>query len=159
MQVFTHAVPFSNRSSVTAMLAIMSGERLPRPTHPTFTEDLWILMQRCWHQDPTLRPQILEVVQILTLPFRKRLVSHTLGKDERIRLIATIFSDDDQVKVVRPASGDDTQTFIDVIDEASPCTISYSKDTLIDIQTFMFCPLGVGETFAGAPQKVPTLFI
>ena len=101
-------------------------------------------MQRCWHQDPTSRLQILEVVQILTLPFRKRLVSHTLGEDERIRLIATIFSDDDQVKVVRPASGDDTQTFIDVIDEARPCTISYSKDTLIDIQTSMFCQLGVG---------------
>ena len=126
------------------MLAIMSGERLPRPTHPTFTEDLWILMQRCWHQDPTSRPQILEGVQILTRPFRKRLVSHTIGKDERIRLIATIFSDDDQVEVVSPASGDDTQTFIDVIDEASPCTISYLMDTLIDIQTFTFCQSDVG---------------
>ena len=144
MQVFTHAVPFSDRSSVTAMLAIMSGERLPRPTHPAFTEDLWTLMQRCWHQDPTSRPQFLEVVQILTLPFRKRLVSHTLGKDERIHLIATIFSDDDQVKVVRPASEDDTQIFIDAIDEVSPCVISYSMDRLVDIQTFMFCQSDVG---------------
>ena len=137
-------VPFSDRRSAMAGLSIMNGERLPRPTHPTFTEDLWALMQRCWCQDPTSRPQFLEVVQILTLPFRKRLVSHTLGKDERIRLIAMIFSDDDQVKVVRPASEDDTQTFIDVIDEASPCTISCSMDRLIDIQAFTSCQLGAG---------------
>ena len=144
IQVFTHAVPFSGRSSAAAIFAIMRGERPPRPTHPTFTEDLWAVMQRCWHQNPVSRPQFSEVVQILTLPFRKHLVSHTLGKDERIHLIATIFSDDDQVKVVRPASEDDTQIFIDVIDEVSPCVISYSMDRLVDIQTFTFCQLGVG---------------
>ena len=110
-----------------AMLSIMNGKRPSRPTHPTFTVDLWTLVQRCWHQDPTSRPQILEVLKVLTLPLRKRLISHTIGTDERIRLIATIFSDDDQARVVGPASGDDAQTLIDVIDEVSPCTISYLK--------------------------------
>ena len=92
-------------------------------------------MQRCWHQDPTSRPQVLEVVQIITLPFRERLVGHTLGADERIRLITTIFSDDDQAKVVRPPSGGDTQTFIDVIYEASPGTISYSGGGFTDFDS------------------------
>ena len=132
IQVFTHAVPFGKTPSVTAMLSIMSGKRPSRPTHPTLTEDLWTLVQRCWHQDPASRPQILEVSKLLTLPLRKRLISHTAGRDERIRLIATIFSDDDQVKVVGPASGDDAQTLINVIDEVSPCTIPYLDDRLID---------------------------
>lgn len=117
------------------MLVIMKGERLPRPTYPTFTEDLWSLTQRCWHHDPTLRPQISKVLQVLTLPSRKRLVSNTLGTDERIRLITTIFSDDNQVKVVRPASRDDTQTFIDVIYEVSPCTILYLKGRFVDFDS------------------------
>ena len=160
IQAFTHAVPFYTTSSVTAMLAIMNGKRPPRPTHPTFTEDLWTLMQRCWHQDPTSRPQISEVVQILTLPFRKRLTSRTLAADERIGLLATIFSDDDQVKMIRPASGNDTQTFIDVIYEVSPCTISCSKDRVIHLtRSFTFRQLDVGYPSARDPQEVSTLFI
>ena len=106
----------------------MNDKRPSRPTHPTFTEDLWTLVQRCWDQDPYSRPQILEVSKVLTLLLlRKRLINPAISTDERIRLIATISSDDDQVKVVGPASGDDAQTLIDVIDEVSPYTISYLK--------------------------------
>lgn len=65
MQVFTGTVPFSNHSSVTAVMTIIQGGRPQRPTHPTFTENLWSLMQRCWDQDPHLRPQVTEVLQIL----------------------------------------------------------------------------------------------
>jgi hypothetical protein len=67
MQVFTGAVPFSNGPSVMAMLAITQGKRPPRPTHPTFTENLWTLMQRCWDQDPHLRPEVSEVLRVLLL--------------------------------------------------------------------------------------------
>ena len=88
------------------------------------------MVQRCWHPDPTSRPQIL-VLQILILQFRERLIGYTLTADERIHLIATIFSDDDQVEVVESASGEDAQTLIDLIDEASPSTISRSKDRFI----------------------------
>ena len=42
------------------------GGRPPRPTDPTFTDSLWELMQRCWDQDPHLRPDSSEVSQILT---------------------------------------------------------------------------------------------
>ena len=47
------------------MLAIMSGKRPPRPTHPSFTGGLWILMQRCWDQNPESRPEASEVVKAL----------------------------------------------------------------------------------------------
>ena len=66
VQLFTGAVPFSDHSSMRAMLAIIQGSRPPRPTYPTFTEDLWMLMQRCWDQNPHLRPDASEVVRILT---------------------------------------------------------------------------------------------
>jgi len=65
IQVFTSAVPFGGLSTTGAILSIVQGKRPPRPTHPTFTEDLWTLTQRCWNQDPHLRPNILEVLQVL----------------------------------------------------------------------------------------------
>ena len=65
-QVFTVEVPFSNNPPAAATLAIMSGERPPRPAHPQFTSQLWILMQRCWNHDPFLRPEVSEVFKVLT---------------------------------------------------------------------------------------------
>ena len=44
----------------------MVGERPPRPAHPSCTDDLWTLIQRCWDQDPQLRPEIPEVLQTLS---------------------------------------------------------------------------------------------
>jgi anti-sigma factor ChrR (cupin superfamily) len=117
------------------MFAITQGTRPPRPTHPTFTENLWTLMRRCWDHDPHLRPEVSEVLQLLTLSVCKRLISRTLATYERILLIATIFSDDNQVKVVGHVTGDDAQTIIDVIDEVGPCTISCSKDKPIDFHS------------------------
>jgi hypothetical protein len=63
-QVFTGEVPFNNSLHVAAMLAIMSGKRPQRPTHSNFTDELWALMRRCWDQDPRLRPEILEVLNV-----------------------------------------------------------------------------------------------
>jgi len=61
-QVFTGAAPFGDRTPQKAMEAIVNGERPPRPTHSAFTDKLWILMQRCWHQDPRMRPRALELL-------------------------------------------------------------------------------------------------
>jgi len=64
-KAFTGAVPFSGKPPRAAMLAIVGGERPPRPTHPTFTNGSWILTQRCWNQEAHLRPQVSEVLQVL----------------------------------------------------------------------------------------------
>jgi hypothetical protein len=64
-QVYTGAVPFSGSPSPMAMLAIMRGERPSRPAHSVLTDQLWTLMQRCWDQDPYLRPEAVEVSQVL----------------------------------------------------------------------------------------------
>jgi len=65
-QAFTGAVPFNNNLPAAAVLAIMSGRRPSRPTRSDFTDELWTLMQHCWNQDPHLRPEVSEVLKVLT---------------------------------------------------------------------------------------------
>ena len=48
-----------------AVVSIIHGDRPPRPTHPSLTDGLWELMQRCWDRDIRKRPQILEALQAL----------------------------------------------------------------------------------------------
>ena len=43
-------------------VGIISGKRPPRPIHPSLTDDLWEITERCWDQDPQRRPEISEVV-------------------------------------------------------------------------------------------------
>ncbi|KAF9645728.1 kinase-like protein [Thelephora ganbajun] len=121
VEVFTGAAPFSDRPALKALSAIMQGERPTRPTHPTFTENLGTLMQRCWDHDPHLRPTASEVLEVLLTPADpqawKRLISHTLSTSERISLITSIFSDRDEVEVLRNLSGNDAQALINVMDE------------------------------------------
>ena len=68
IEVYTGAIPFSGSTISMAILAITQGRHPPRPTHPTFTEKLWKLMQRCWNRDPHLRPEISEALQVLLTP-------------------------------------------------------------------------------------------
>lgn len=49
----------------TVAVQISSGKRPERPEHPSLTNDLWNLNQRCWDQEPLLRPEISEVVNHL----------------------------------------------------------------------------------------------
>ena len=64
-QVFTGAVPFGNSLPAVALVAIMDGRRPSRPTHSNFTEGLWELVQRCWHQNHHLRPGVSEVLEVV----------------------------------------------------------------------------------------------
>ena len=61
-QVFTGAIPFGDKSPRAVMLAIVGGERPPRPTHPTLTEALWTTMRQCWDQEAHRRPQVLQIL-------------------------------------------------------------------------------------------------
>ena len=63
-QVLTGEIPFSNEKTNWMVLqAVLRGDRPSRPEHPSCTDNLWALTQRCWDQDPHLRPEILEVSQ------------------------------------------------------------------------------------------------
>ena len=64
IQVLTGEVPFSNdKTNRMVLQAVLRGDRPSRPIHPSCTDGLWALTQRCWDQDPGLRPEILEVSQ------------------------------------------------------------------------------------------------
>ena len=150
MQAFTGAVPFNGSSPVVAMFAIQQGNRPPRPAHPTFTEELWTLMQRCWDHDPCLRPRVSDVLQSLlnlsvphsfrrsytrqsdyffvcsTPPAWKRLIHSLLSNQERISLATSIFSTHSEAGLAEQLAGNDAQNFIDVMDEASSCTFPHS---------------------------------
>jgi len=64
-QAFTGEVPFHDYLPAAAASAILDGKRPARPTHPSLTNKLWALMERCWNQDPLLRPEMSEVLETL----------------------------------------------------------------------------------------------
>jgi len=70
MQVFTRAVPFGASKPGMAGLAIMQGDRPPRPAHPLCSDKLWKIIQRCWAQEPSSRPEVSEVLGVLRGPSR-----------------------------------------------------------------------------------------
>ena len=139
-KAFTGAIPFSAKPPRAAMLAIIDGERPPRPTHPVLTDELWALTQRCWDQEPHLRPSALRIsygLYVSTLeprvhvgligfshsrgiPAWKRLIDLPLATDERISLITDIISDRGEAEAIKHLQGDDAQSFVDVIDEVPP---------------------------------------
>ena len=148
LEVFTGEVPFrANREHLVPHL-ILLGKRPAKPNHPTLTEDLWHLIQRCWDDDPDLRPEASEVLQILLKPSSVshpflwsstrltdqvlmcrepptwgKLIRNDLPTHERVSLITSIFSDRNQVESVGLLSGSDAQAFVDVIDEVNIRTL------------------------------------
>ena len=67
IKVFTGAAPFSGLNIPTIIFNIMDGQRPKRPTHPSFTDCLWKLVQECWKQESRDRPQMDQVVQQLSV--------------------------------------------------------------------------------------------
>ena len=67
MKAFTGKVPFSNCAASIAILRITRGYRPERPTHTDFTDDLWMLVQRCWEGTPQNRPQMNSVIKQLSV--------------------------------------------------------------------------------------------
>jgi serine/threonine protein kinase len=124
-QVFTGIVPFNDSSNQAVMVSLMQGKRPERPTYRTFTEKLWLLMQRCWHDAHDSRPSATEVLGTLEVLTCKRLTSPTLTNPERIYLINTIFSDHNWSKVINHVDEDYAQVFLGVVDEVSRQTIPH----------------------------------
>ena len=61
-KVFTGAAPFPHTPPTTVGVRVLAGKRPERPAHSSLTDNLWDLNQRCWDQEPLLRPRITEVV-------------------------------------------------------------------------------------------------
>ncbi|KAG6808087.1 hypothetical protein H0H92_005423 [Tricholoma furcatifolium] len=71
-EVFAGKPPFANLRPHLVVRKVMDGHRPERPsdTSPSWnvwglTEDVWALIEKCWHADPASRPAIVVVVQCL----------------------------------------------------------------------------------------------
>ena len=62
IQIFTGTAPFSDKPPRAAVSTIKDGGRPPRPTHPDFADYLWGLIQECWNQEASRRPNALEIL-------------------------------------------------------------------------------------------------
>ena len=82
-QVFTGDTPFSGHLSTEVIVLVLRGKRPRKPTHPTFTEDLWSLMQCCWDHDRNSRPTASEVLGTLEVVTRRPSGDCTVKIDPR----------------------------------------------------------------------------
>jgi len=122
MQVFTGAYPFSNLGSFATALAIVEGKRPQRPTHPSFTEELWALVQCCWDQDPRLRPEVSEVLNDLrgllgSRPFLQQLRHLDRSTSGFHDQLTRVLNGEDYQQRAPNLQGDDLVWLIDYLDE------------------------------------------
>jgi serine/threonine protein kinase len=158
-QVFTGFVPLSYDTNHAAVLSILRGNRPERPEHATFTEDLWLLMERCWSGSHDSRPPASEVLGTLEVLVCKRLTSHTLTNPERISLINTIFSDHNWTRVIDRVRMDYAQDFLDAVDMVNHSTILRLAGKLDNCQISLFSPLDAGESSTRDSQEMSVCFI
>ncbi|KAF5353078.1 hypothetical protein D9758_008757 [Tetrapyrgos nigripes] len=56
-EIFTGRIPFHELSQEPAvMLKVLTGKRPKRPQSPHLNDDIWAIMQECWHQEAGFRP-------------------------------------------------------------------------------------------------------
>ena len=145
-KAFTGAAPFSDRISPAAMVAIISGDRPPRPTHSTFTGMLWELMNQCWDQDKHGRPRMLEVllalnplvyertrpigsppitadVLALVSDIRQRLEDLDPSNEEYRLLLYGLLSHRDLESHINSLLGDDLRGFVELLDKVGRADI------------------------------------
>jgi serine/threonine protein kinase len=70
LELLTSSHPFQDmyeRSQYSVMFAVSKGDRPARPDHlfGLAADDMWILIQDCWHQEPDARPEMISVHQQL----------------------------------------------------------------------------------------------
>ncbi|KAJ7572440.1 kinase-like domain-containing protein [Mycena floridula] len=78
LEIHTKLPPFhSYYHDVAIFSEVISGKRPPRPTleeAPSLTDDVWHLIERCWTQEASDRPQAREVINnIINLRFANQM--------------------------------------------------------------------------------------
>ena len=64
-QVFATKSPFNPLNALAARINILEGKQPVRPVHPGLTDELWALMNHCWHRDSSMRPGMSVVSKTL----------------------------------------------------------------------------------------------
>ena len=96
---------------------MMEGERPPRPNNPTFTDDAWILMQRCWDQEPRSRPGIGEVLQDLVSSLLWSLYQFTKFSPKFQVALSQFYDSTEHKGCVNHLDGAELKEFVNFLDE------------------------------------------
>lgn len=64
-QILTGRPPFSEMANFAATHSMLKGCRPPRPNHHDVSDQLWYMIERCWHVTPSQRMSIREAADLL----------------------------------------------------------------------------------------------
>ena len=117
VKVFTGKVPFHDVRPYTAVTAISSGRRPQRPAEPPLTEDLWKLMDQCWHQDPESRPEMSTVLQELASCLLRSLYEFSKPLPEFQVALSQFYDSSKQEDCIDRLRNEDLQQFIDFLSD------------------------------------------
>jgi hypothetical protein len=73
------AIPFPGMHDARVIIFIISGGRPQREEYMNVEPDLWEKIETCWDEDPTRRPSMTEVYQVL-VSYRSSHVMRAHGK-------------------------------------------------------------------------------
>ena len=111
IKVFTGNIPFRGSTPAAAAESIIARRHPKRPTHPSFTDRLWALAQRCWKQEPRDRPRMGRLIQQLSV-FRQ----HIFG-DASPATLSGSSGTHDPAKLYNMAESQPSQELINNIDK------------------------------------------
>lgn len=112
-------VPFDTSPPSMAAMAIMHGNRPPQPTNLASSDKLWGLIQRCWDQEPLLRPKVSEVLRILptsALDKLRRLYEPGMASQEFQLALGRFYCSTEYQDNVDGLHGTDLKEFVDFLD-------------------------------------------
>jgi serine/threonine protein kinase len=73
MKILSGVPPFLGYLDAPARFVMSKGARPLRPTDPDVADDVWALMEMCWHEKPSSRPEMRRVLQDLVLSLYRSL--------------------------------------------------------------------------------------
>ena len=109
-KAFTGKRPFSGLATPAIISKLISGERPARPQEGQklgLTDSMWDMTVRCWRGDPTQRPAMAEVIELL-----RELFALSLSIEAELNDFVQVYKTLD-----RDAQGKRAQEFADRLDE------------------------------------------
>jgi len=67
-------------TEIAATYSMLSGDRPLRPNHREISDRVWHLIERCWHNVPSERMSVGEVVTLLETELRRISDSSALSR-------------------------------------------------------------------------------
>jgi hypothetical protein len=92
--MWTRKRPFPTLNDIAILLRVVQGQRPKRPgmwdcPGEELPDDVWWLIEKCWAQDPLVRPLMGQVIHVL-----KPEVKHffEIGQEERLVTLSCIIN-------------------------------------------------------------------